>query len=160
LGENGFYTDTFESWYELDFSGIEGEVTAAQATPTQLYLGFTTDTKSGKGNGGMYRKPLEEFIVAIEEQDDDGEQKFVQQNFPNPASMETTVNYRLPVPGQVCLKITDISGRTIQSLINEEQTQGMHSYTFNTSRLKVGVYFYNIICNTQNLGSGKMLIKR
>ncbi|MCE1165684.1 MAG: T9SS type A sorting domain-containing protein [Bacteroidetes bacterium] len=66
------------------------------------------------------------------------------QNYPNPFNPTTTINYAIPQNGVVQIKIFDITGREIKSLVNETKTAGYYSITFNASDLSSGVYFYRI----------------
>jgi hypothetical protein len=79
------------------------------------------------------------------------------QNYPNPFNPSTTINYSNPVPGQVILKIFDVLGREIETLINEFQNEGMHSIKFDASNLTSGIYFYQLKV-TDFVSTKKMLV--
>jgi hypothetical protein len=64
------------------------------------------------------------------------------QNYPNPFNPATIINYQIPVNSRVELKIYDMLGREIETLVNESQNTGDYSVTFNASNLPSGVYFY------------------
>lgn len=64
------------------------------------------------------------------------------QNYPNPFNPVTKINYALPKQGFVTLKIFDINGREIQTLVDELLQAGYYSVDFNGSSLASGVYFY------------------
>ena len=66
------------------------------------------------------------------------------QNYPNPFNPVTKINYALPKQGFVSLKIYDITGREIQTLVNEVKQEGYYTVDFNGSHLSSGVYFYRI----------------
>ncbi|MBS1495128.1 MAG: T9SS type A sorting domain-containing protein [Bacteroidetes bacterium] len=66
------------------------------------------------------------------------------QNYPNPFNPSTIINYSLPVQSNVSIKIFDVLGKEINSLINEVQTAGIHSVEFNCINLPSGVYYYRI----------------
>ena len=68
----------------------------------------------------------------------------LEQNFPNPFNPSTTINYQLPTNSKVSLKIYDILGREVAALVNEGQSAGMYSTSFNSTQLAGGVYFYRI----------------
>jgi hypothetical protein len=73
------------------------------------------------------------------------------QNYPNPFNPVTTINYQLPQAGHVNLKIYDILGNEISTLINEDKAAGYHSAKFDGSALSSGVYFYRLtVLNGQN----------
>jgi hypothetical protein len=66
------------------------------------------------------------------------------QNFPNPFNPITKINYQIPVTGMVILKIYDILGNEIQTLVNEEKPTGNYSIDLNATYLPSGVYFYRL----------------
>jgi photosystem II stability/assembly factor-like uncharacterized protein len=65
-------------------------------------------------------------------------------NFPNPFNPSTTISYSLPTTSMVQLKILDILGQEIATLVNEEKTPGNYSVEWNATQLASGVYFYRI----------------
>ena len=66
-------------------------------------------------------------------------------NYPNPFNPSTTIKYDLPKESQVQLKIYDIVGREVATLVNGKQKAGNYSVNFNASKLASGVYIYRII---------------
>ena len=79
------------------------------------------------------------------------------QNFPNPFNPTTTINYQMPKKGQVTIKIYDILGREIATLVNEEKTQGRYAISFDGSNLASGIYIYQIHVNDY-FNSKKMIL--
>ncbi len=68
----------------------------------------------------------------------------LRQNYPNPFNPSTTISYRLPAGGQVTLKVYDISGREVRTLVNEVQEAGDKTLRFHAAGLASGVYFYRL----------------
>jgi len=66
------------------------------------------------------------------------------QNYPNPFNPATTINYTLAATGKVELKVYDIVGREVMTLVNDVQDAGSHSVFFNAVNLSSGIYFYRI----------------
>jgi len=72
-------------------------------------------------------------------------QKFaVEQNYPNPFNPTTTINYTVPEKSFVTLKVFDVLGREVATLVNGEVELGNHQVTFNASKLSSGVYYYTL----------------
>lgn len=69
------------------------------------------------------------------------------QNEPNPCRGQTQIRYDLPATGPVSLKVFDLLGRELRTLVDGYQTNGRQSISFNTSRLANGTYFYRIEAN-------------
>ncbi|ACF12813.1 5'-Nucleotidase domain protein [Chloroherpeton thalassium ATCC 35110] len=68
----------------------------------------------------------------------------LEQNYPNPFNPTTTINYTLASSGFVTLKVYDILGREVATLVNEQMKAGQHIATFNAARFASGVYFYRL----------------
>ncbi|HUI28936.1 MAG TPA: protease pro-enzyme activation domain-containing protein [Candidatus Acidoferrales bacterium] len=66
-------------------------------------------------------------------------------NFPNPFNPTTRIEYNLPKGGYVTLKVYDILGREVVTLVNENQETGIHFANFDGLRLGSGVYLYHLI---------------
>ena len=66
------------------------------------------------------------------------------QNYPNPFNPSTKINFTIPVNGQVSLKVYDILGKEVMSLVNDVITAGRHEITFDGSNLNSGTYFYRL----------------
>jgi photosystem II stability/assembly factor-like uncharacterized protein len=66
------------------------------------------------------------------------------QNYPNPFNPSTVINYSIPVNGLVSLKVFNVLGQEVATLVNEMQTVGNYKATFNANSLSSGVYFYKI----------------
>jgi hypothetical protein len=66
------------------------------------------------------------------------------QNFPNPFNPTTNINYSIPSPQKVILKVYDELGREVTTLVNSDQTAGNYTVDFNASNLASGVYFYRL----------------
>ena len=68
----------------------------------------------------------------------------LEQNYPNPFNPTTNINYQLKVDSKVTLKIFDILGQEITTLVNENLEAGKHTAVFNASQLSSGVYMYKL----------------
>ena len=69
------------------------------------------------------------------------------QNYPNPFNPVTKIDYNLPYTSNVTLKLYDITGKEIFTLVNKTQTAGFYTVPFDASKLSSGTYFYRIITN-------------
>ncbi len=70
------------------------------------------------------------------------------QNYPNPFNPITKINYALPKDGFVTIKVFDVLGREINTLVNELKSAGYYSIDFDATSLNSGVYFYKIDAGT------------
>jgi hypothetical protein len=68
----------------------------------------------------------------------------LKQNYPNPFNPVTVIKYLLPSESKVSLKIYDMLGKEVITLVNAIQTPGEHIVNFNASNLTSGIYLYKI----------------
>jgi hypothetical protein len=68
------------------------------------------------------------------------------QNYPNPFNPSTLISYELPLTGLVTLKVYDLLGREVATLVNEEKPAGSYNaqFTMNNVQLSSGIYFYKL----------------
>ena len=84
-------------------------------------------------------------ITGVGDESSDKPESFILfQNFPNPFNPVTKINYVLPHPGYVTLKVYDVLGNEIKTLINEEKNSGRYEVSFDGTSMASGVYFYTL----------------
>jgi len=66
------------------------------------------------------------------------------QNYPNPFNPSTVISYQLPVGSNATLKLYDILGIEVATLVEEFKTAGKYEVDFNAASLSSGVYFYRL----------------
>ena len=138
-GESAPFTGLFLPYNELSnftSTSVAGE-----------WILTITDHKSGD-DGILQDWGLlisESSIVGVEE-----EKKIIPnsislyQNYPNPFNPSTIISFSLPERSDVVLKIYDLIGKEISTLVNEELCEGKHEVNFDASRFSSGVYFYKL----------------
>ncbi len=78
----------------------------------------------------------------------------ISQNYPNPFNPSTKINFSLPQDTKVSIRIFDITGKELSTLLNSDLNAGYHTVNFNASNLSSGIYFYTI-----NAGSYSKTLK-
>jgi photosystem II stability/assembly factor-like uncharacterized protein len=157
ISQDNFYMsgDNGNSWHKMG-SGSENFVYSAS-----LIL-FVNDSSIfvGANQSGIWQFPLSE-ITAVKYPLNSAVPAFsvLEQNYPNPFNPSTTIKYQLPMTNFVTLKVYDILGREVETLVNERQSAGTHSVTFNAGGLSSGVYFYRIIAGSFVQTKKLMVIK-
>lgn len=68
----------------------------------------------------------------------------LEQNYPNPFNPTTTIQYELASPSEVKLRVFDVLGREVATLVNARQSAGRYRVEFNANTLSSGVYFYRL----------------
>lgn len=107
-------------------------------------------------NGGVEGSPtgIDDFI------DGAGMTFDLEQNYPNPFSSSTQINYILGDAGHIRLSVYDISGRNIQTLVDEFQAAGKYSVNWDASQLSNGIYFYELKVEQGLVDVRKMILER
>ncbi|HVN48332.1 MAG TPA: endo-1,4-beta-xylanase [Bacteroidota bacterium] len=80
-------------------------------------------------------------------------------NYPNPFNPTTRIDYNLPTTSKVSLKIYDVLGREVQTLVNSIQAPGKYSVTLNAQGLSSGIYFYRLNAGSFSETKKLMLLK-
>ena len=81
------------------------------------------------------------------------------QNYPNPFNPSTSIRYALPVNGKVTLKVYNVLGQLVSTLVNEEQATGTYVARFDASRLASGMYIYRLQVGNYSVAKKMMLLK-
>jgi hypothetical protein len=68
----------------------------------------------------------------------------LRQNYPNPFNPSTTISFAIPANSFVSLKVYDILGREVTTLVSEQLSAGNHSRQWNAMDMPSGVYFYRL----------------
>ncbi|MCI0448522.1 MAG: T9SS type A sorting domain-containing protein [Chlorobi bacterium] len=83
----------------------------------------------------------------------------LQQNYPNPFNPSTVIEYSIANSSHVELKVYDLLGKEVQTLVSGFQNPGSHSVTFNAINLSSGVYFYRLNAGSFNNIKRMILVK-
>jgi hypothetical protein len=81
------------------------------------------------------------------------------QNYPNPFNPSTIIRYALPAAGMTSMKVYNILGQEVATLVNEIQAAGSYSVRFNASALSSGVYFFRVQSGSFTAVKKMMLVK-
>jgi len=145
--KNSSIKEESSEWKKIGF--VEGSGTS---NSVKEYSFLDKEIKAGK------------YIYRLKQIDNDGAFKYsdeinvdfknipdsysLEQNYPNPFNPSTTIKYGIPNSGSglsaITLKIYDILGREVATLVNEQQVPGYYELNFNASSFASGVYFYAI----------------
>jgi len=136
---DGIYLSTNNGTSWVNTGGV-GHIALALATSdTNLFAGCYD---------GILRRSLSEMITTGV--NDDQKQiltRFtLEQNYPNPFNPATTVSFNLPTKGFVLLKVYDLIGREVATIVSEEMSAGSYSKQWSAADLPSGVYFYRLQC--------------
>ena len=115
---------------------------------------------SGEGFSGVWKRPLSEMITDVEKKATKLPKEFALfQNYPNPFNPSTKIQYAISSRQLVTLKIYDLLGREIATLVNEEKPIGTYEVTWNAANLPSGVYFYQLKAGSYTATKKLLLLK-
>jgi hypothetical protein len=80
------------------------------------------------------------------------------QNYPNPFNPKTNIKYKIANNNFISLKVFDLLGKEILTLVNENQSPGIYEISFNGGNLPSGVYFYRLSVGGNKIYTKKMLL--
>ncbi len=120
---------------------------------------FNPITLSGNGNLKIDDNYVTNLVLKLAKGQNSPTEFLLSQNYPNPFNPATVINYQLPQDEYVTLKIFDICGREVASLVNEVKKMGRYKVEVDASNLASGIYFYRIIAGTYNK-TMKMIVLR
>ncbi len=138
--DSGLYvsSDGGSSWRAANNGLADLHLTGVRSTGSYVYCGTT--------GRGIWRRLTADVLTSVEENhpprtpSDFG----LSQNFPNPFNPGTNIRFMIPRAAFVSLKVFDVLGREVRTLVNEEMRPGNHEATFDATGLASGVYLYQL----------------
>jgi len=150
----GSDNETIVASFTADLSGLAGGSAVVFASgfldPTANQNGEAFGIFAALANGTIVEFPSEITDIRTEDLSTIPETYSLQQNYPNPFNPTTTINFSIPSSENVSLKIFNILGGEIATLISEELNAGNYSYNFDASNLASGLYIYQITAGKFN----------
>lgn len=134
-------------------------VDAFVSTSGKVKLLIGGGSLTGATNPGLYTVQVDPCIITNIGSDEIPVNFSLSQNYPNPFNPVTKINFALPKSGMVTLKVYDVLGKEVATLVNEIKNAGTYSVDFNASTFSSGIYFYKIETNGFSSVKKMMLIK-
>jgi Secretion system C-terminal sorting domain len=145
-----------------DWPNVASNWAATQGYPVPENLKYTNSALMAAASDGKPLGDLNWFkgIVGIHEIPNSTPTKFIlNQNYPNPFNPTTTIRYSIPQSGFVILKVFNLLGQEVATLVNQEQKSGEYNVDFDASNLASGIYMYKIQSGNFNLTKKMILLK-
>ncbi len=137
--DHGVYvlSENDSSWIPVNSGLPVSPVYAITYSDSTLFAGV-----NGKG---VWREPIESVLAGVSNKIVRPPSEFLlEQNYPNPFNPTTNIGYRIADVGFVTLKVYDVLGRRVATLVNKVEQPGSYRVQFNGSNLASGVYFYRL----------------
>ena len=138
---------------------VEGRGTTTEA---QNYLFRDKDLLSGNYTYRLKQTDFDGSFAYSDEVEIEISQPnvfYLGQNYPNPFNPSTNIKYSIPADGNVTLKMYDILGEEVSTLVNEYQQAGTFDVVFDGSNLSSGVYYYQLTSGELTSTKKMMLTK-
>ena len=145
---------------------VKEEVSLENYISSQVKLQFQLKTDGGITRDGWYVDDIGVFFYTIPTEIPDESlipySFSLEQNYPNPFNPSTKIKYTVPSNvkremSNVVLKIYDVLGNEVATLVNEEKSAGNYEVDFDASRFSSGIYFYMLRTGT-NIATKKMIL--
>jgi photosystem II stability/assembly factor-like uncharacterized protein len=143
-------TDNGYTWTLMN-EGLETTNITALAIDSRGYL------VAGTGGHGLY---IRDIVTSAEEDKSKIPMEFnLAQNYPNPFNPATTIQFALPEAGKFNLKVYNILGQEVVTLIDDAMSAGIYKVNFDARRMASGVYIYKLVGSNVNISKKMVLIK-
>jgi len=133
------------SSFNMGFAVPASANTAVKSAVGQAFVG-TIQNANTRIESGFFIAPLVSGPTAVDENKEEGIPSTyeLQQNYPNPFNPGTTIQFALPKASSVTLKLYDLLGREVATLVDGKLPPGVHKVIFDSRKLASGVYFYRL----------------
>ncbi|MGE5433140.1 MAG: T9SS type A sorting domain-containing protein [Syntrophomonadaceae bacterium] len=163
LSQNGVYftADNGLNWKEISQGLPEFIIKQEQPVTITLMCLASSNTHLFLGifGHGVWRLPLSGMESGVQSPPDVPLKFSLEQNYPNPFNPSTTIKFTLPYPQHVTLKIFDLLGREVATLVNEVKAEGIHNVTWKAENVSSGIYFYELRAGS-TINIRKMMLLR
>ncbi|MEO6695424.1 MAG: YCF48-related protein [Ignavibacteria bacterium] len=160
--ESGFAVGREGSVSKTTNGGIAW-TTQAKITNNFLNTVYFTNPNTGyiAGDFGTLLKTTNGGLVFILANNEIIPQDYsLNQNYPNPFNSSTVIKYKINKTSEVNLKLYNIAGKEISTLVNQVQTSGAYEILFNSQEITSGVYFYSLLLNNNLIDTKKLIITK
>ncbi len=110
------------------------------------------------GNG-VYQTSISQIISGVDEKEILVKDFYLEQNYPNPFNPVTKISWQTSVSGKQTLKVYDLTGKEIKTLVDDFRNAGKHEVYFDASNLASGIYYYQLTVGNKNETKKMVLIR-
>ena len=124
--------DFGETWSSLDSGFSTLRINALTIAQGYIFAGL---------DSGVWKRSLSQVVTSARSVRIEVPTEFIlEQNYPNPFNPSTVISYQLPVNSHITLKVYDVIGREVATLVNEVKEAGRYSTQFDGTKLSSGIY--------------------
>ena len=135
-------------WRSTNYGNSWIQINAGLGSGAYYVLSLGKDNQyifAGTSASSIWRRPLSQVVTDVNEDVDFQPSEYsLEQNYPNPFNPSTRIKYQVSSISQVTIKLYDVLGNEVATLVNEEKPAGSYEVNFNASQLSSGIYFYKL----------------
>jgi photosystem II stability/assembly factor-like uncharacterized protein len=150
------------SVYVSTNSGTSFAVSSVGSSPEAGMLFYDKGTLFSQKGGGVYRLNITYTVPTVsgngQISSEIPKEFALSQNYPNPFNPRTVISYQLPLNSFVSIKVFDVLGREVESLVNEELQAGIYEADWSGIKNPSGIYFYTLLVNGERIDTKKMVL--
>jgi len=124
-----------------------------------IFVNYSTDFPIWANDGYLWLIENQTTPSDVKDAELNPEEFYLGQNYPNPFNPSTVISYQVPVSGFVTLKVFDLLGKEVATLVNGEQESGLQNVTFDAKDLTSGLYIYQLTSGGKTLSNKMLLLK-
>jgi len=150
-----YVSNDFGQTFTLRNEGLQSlRCTALYEFGDYLFLGTNPLTIPYK----IYRRPINEVVYIKNVSSETPNEYKLYQNYPNPFNSSTIVRFKIKDSKFVTLKVFNLLGKEITTLVNEKQSSGIYEISIDGSNLSTGVYFYSLFIDSKKIDTRKFIL--
>lgn len=152
--QGGIYksSDNGITWSDFNTSGLDNvSIETVEKYGLNIFMGTAFN--------GIWLRPISQLITSSEDVKTIIIQYSLQQNYPNPFNPKTKIAYQIAEPCFTSIKVFDLLGNELATLVQEEKTVGKYIVEFDSSELSSGIYFYSMIAGKYQETKKMILLK-
>lgn len=135
------------------------DIPAGESVTVAFALACGQNVSDLRNEFSLARSKYQEIVTSVENENVQPLTYALSQNYPNPFNPSTVIQFQIPEAGKVSLKVYDVTGREIKTLINEYIQPGYFEANFEGAGLSSGVYFYELKVNNYRQSRKMILLK-
>jgi photosystem II stability/assembly factor-like uncharacterized protein len=142
--QNYLFVGTTRGVFSSTDYGVTQTNTNLPYTIASLAINDTCIFAGSEHSDGIWQRPLSEVTSVAKTVEQIPSIVVLEQNFPNPFNPTTSISFTLPSTSLVSLRVFDLMGREMATLVSKELSRGRHTYQWDASDLPSGPYYYRL----------------